>query len=114
MAGEQYRRLNLPARLAGIEALRQGSGLEHQSKRRATLEAARQPFKDLTRREVQVLVQLAGGLTNKEIAAALQITEGTVELHVSHILSKLGFDSRTQAATYAVEQGWVKTGLPTL
>jgi DNA-binding NarL/FixJ family response regulator len=51
---------------------------------------------------------LAAGKTNKEIATALHISIGTVELHVSHILDKLGCESRTQAATYALEQGWVK------
>jgi len=113
IVGEIFRKLGVTAGLDEVEELRQKSGLENQSKRRATLESARQPFKGLTRREVQVLVQLAAGLTNKEIAATLQITEGTVELHVNHILGKLGCDSRTQAAAYAIEQGWVKAHLPT-
>ncbi len=111
--GEIFRKLGITAGLDEVENVRHKSGLESQSKRRATLESARQPFKGLTHREVQVLVQLAAGLTNKEIAAALLITEGTVELHVNHILGKLGCDSRTQAAAYAIEQGWLKAQLPT-
>ena len=56
---------------------------------------------------MQVLTLLAAGRTNKEIAAQLSITVGTVELHVTHILTKLQCETRTQAATYAVAQGWV-------
>ncbi len=107
-----YQRLEVREGLAEIALLRQESHLAGQSKRRATLETQRRPFEGLTRREVQVLIQLSGGLTNKEIAAALLIAEGTVELHVSRILSKLGCETRTQAATYAQERNWLKSHLP--
>ena len=59
----------------------------------------------LTEREVEVLRLIAGGLSNKEIAAALYIGEKTVKTHVSHILTKLGLQSRTQAALHAVRIG---------
>ncbi len=61
----------------------------------------------LTSRERQVLLQLTAGHTNREIAGALHISVGTVELHVNHILTKLGCQTRTQAAAYAIAQGWV-------
>jgi DNA-binding NarL/FixJ family response regulator len=59
----------------------------------------------LTRRESDVLKQLALGSTNKEIAIALKISYETVKEHVQHILRKLGVDDRTQAAVWAVRKG---------
>lgn len=61
----------------------------------------------LTPRETQVLVLLARGRANKEIARELQIGQQTVKTYVSNILSKLGAQSRTQAALYAVQAGMV-------
>ena len=61
----------------------------------------------LTHRESEVLVQLAEGLTNKEIALALGISYETVKEHVQHILRKIGVSDRTQAAVWAVRQGIV-------
>ncbi|MBN9387994.1 MAG: AAA family ATPase [Chloroflexi bacterium] len=94
--------------LVEIEKLKRETRLEGQSKRRATLAAARTPFEGLTRREIQVLVQVSAGHSNKEIAQNLNITGATVETHLNHILSKLGCDSRTQAVSYAVGKGWLK------
>jgi DNA-binding NarL/FixJ family response regulator len=59
----------------------------------------------LTTREHEVLVLLAAGLSNREIAARLVISERTARTHVSSILDKLGLRSRTQAALYAIQQG---------
>jgi DNA-binding NarL/FixJ family response regulator len=61
----------------------------------------------LTEREVDVLRLLAEGYANKEIARDLGIGEKTVKTHVSNILAKLGVQSRTQAALYAVHIGLV-------
>lgn len=58
----------------------------------------------LTQRESEVLRQLAYGLTNKEIAAALHISYETVKEHVQHILRKIGVSDRTQAAVWAVRK----------
>ncbi len=58
----------------------------------------------LTPREVEVLSLIAAGETNKEIAAALVISEHTVARHVQNMLQKLGFSSRASLAAYAVEQ----------
>jgi DNA-binding NarL/FixJ family response regulator len=59
----------------------------------------------LTRREQEVCGLLAQGLSNKEIATALFITETTAKVHVRHILEKLGARSRTAAAVRASSQG---------
>jgi len=59
----------------------------------------------LTRRENEVLLQLALGRTNKEIAPELDISYETVKEHVQHILRKIGVTDRTQAAVWAVRKG---------
>lgn len=61
----------------------------------------------LTARENEVLQLLAKGMSNKEIASVLVITEKTVKAHVSSILSKLNLSDRTQAALHAVKNGIV-------
>ena len=69
-------------------------------------DSVRRPSPDvLSRREIEVLSQLAQGLSNDEIADQLHISEATARTHVSHILSKLGLSNRTQAALYALREG---------
>ena len=63
---------------------------------------------ELTAREREVLVLIAEGATNKEIAARLVVSDNTARNHVSHILAKLGFSRRSEAAAYAVRKGLVK------
>jgi DNA-binding NarL/FixJ family response regulator len=70
--------------------------------------AARQPRSQLSPRELEVLRLLVGGRRNKEIASALEISEGTVKVHVSTILMKLGASDRTEAVTSALERGIVR------
>ncbi|MBX9971782.1 response regulator transcription factor [Cytobacillus firmus] len=65
----------------------------------------RQPLEELTKRELEVLREIAKGKSNKEIASSLYITEKTVKTHVSNLLSKLDLADRTQAALYAVRHG---------
>jgi len=60
---------------------------------------------ELTPRETEILTHLAEGQSNKLIARALDITDGTVKLHVKSILRKLGVRSRVEAAVFAVEHG---------
>jgi two-component system NarL family response regulator len=67
--------------------------------------AAQMPRPDLSAREVQVLELIVQGLANKQIAYALSIAEHTVKNHVKSILSKLGVQDRTQAATAAIQRG---------
>ena len=59
----------------------------------------------LSQREVEVLELVARGLSNKQIAYSLDITETTAKNHVQHILQKLGAQDRTRAATVAIERG---------
>ncbi len=63
---------------------------------------------ELSARELDVLRLLVGGRRNRAIAAELAITEGTVKLHVSSILSKLGVTDRTEAVTVALQRGIVQ------
>jgi two-component system NarL family response regulator len=67
--------------------------------------AAQLPRPDLSAREVQVLGLIVRGLANKQIAYTLNIAEHTVKNHVKNILSKLGVQDRTQAATAAIQRG---------
>jgi DNA-binding NarL/FixJ family response regulator len=65
---------------------------------------------ELTAREREILRLLGVGKANKEIAAELSISERTARTHVSNILAKLGLTSRTQAALWAVREGFVEVG----
>ncbi|HTL66727.1 MAG TPA: response regulator transcription factor [Lacunisphaera sp.] len=62
----------------------------------------------LSPREMEVLTLVARGLSNKEIAAALGLVEGTVKIHVTNILSKLRVSDRTQAILAGVKQGLIQ------
>ncbi|GAA5083064.1 DNA-binding NarL/FixJ family response regulator [Thermocatellispora tengchongensis] len=61
----------------------------------------------LTAREAEVLRLVAGGATNREIAARLHLSEGTVKNHISRILTRLDLRDRTQAAVYARDRGLI-------
>lgn len=63
----------------------------------------------LSQREFEVLERIALGHKNHEIAQSLGIAEVTVRFHIGNILSKLGVKNRTQAACYAIKNGWINT-----
>jgi DNA-binding NarL/FixJ family response regulator len=69
--------------------------------------AERMATQDLTARELRVLERIVAGRANKEIAADLAISEATVKTHVNNLLSKLGVNDRTNAATVAIQRGLV-------
>jgi DNA-binding NarL/FixJ family response regulator len=60
---------------------------------------------DLTPREAEVLTLIAGGLSNREIAAKLFVSEATVKTHINHVFSKIGVRDRAQAVHYAYTHG---------
>lgn len=62
----------------------------------------------LTKRELEVLVQVANGMFNKEIAIALNISERTVKNHISNIFKKIEVSDRTQAAVFAIKNDIIK------
>ena len=83
----------------------------HPAIARKLLSSSEQPsetqtyYDSLTKREVEILQLLAQGLSNRQIAESMVISEQTVRSHVTHILEKLGLANRTQAALYALRQG---------
>ncbi|MCB0245307.1 MAG: response regulator transcription factor, partial [Anaerolineae bacterium] len=99
-----------------VQAIRQvqrgESSLHPRIARKLMLELSRPaskplPNDPLTPRELEVLQLVAHGLGNQEIADRLVISEATVRSHVSSILNKLHLASRTQAALYALREGYV-------
>ena len=99
-----------PDLLRAIRATARGEAVLHPAAQRQLLRQLsapppRAPHDDLTARERDVLGLLAAGRSNRQIAATLYLTEGTVKGYVSAILTKLDLADRTQAALYAVKHG---------
>jgi two-component system NarL family response regulator len=94
------------------QAIRKAAaGRRHLTPEVATRLADRLSRAQLSSRELDVLRLLVSGRRNREIASALDITEGTVKLHVSSILGKLGVADRTEAVTVALQRGLVQLDL---
>lgn len=92
-----------------IQAIRKAAaGRRHITPEVAALLADGMSRSHLSARELDVLRLLVGGKRNREIASVLDITEGTVKLHVSSILGKLAVADRTEAVTVALQRGIVQ------
>jgi DNA-binding NarL/FixJ family response regulator len=96
--------------IQAIQAAAQGQPYLHREAQRSLIQQVTAPAEpsallNLTRREQDVLRLISQGQSNKEIARALHITEGTVKGYVSIVLAKLGVSDRTQAALFAVRHG---------
>jgi DNA-binding NarL/FixJ family response regulator len=109
--GYLYKDVDPQALVQAIRAVRDGNVLFAPEAAAAVLggdaAAANPPpgLADLTEREREVLVEIARGQSNREIARALVVSEKTVKTHVSNVLMKLGVADRTQAALFAVRHG---------
>ncbi|MFP3378507.1 response regulator transcription factor [Bacillus sp. SIMBA_069] len=109
--GYQLKEVQPEQLVASIIAVHEGNANFHPKVtpalfgRSAVKKEKENPFSMLTKREQEVLREIAKGRSNKEIAAELHITEQTVKTHVSNVLVKLEVDDRTQAALYAVKHG---------
>ncbi len=105
---------------AAVRVVARGDALIHPAiTRRLIADFARRPtpragtppeLQPLTERELDVMRQVAKGLSNGEIASRLHLGEATVKSHVAHILSKLGLRDRTQVVVAAYETGLVEPG----
>lgn len=93
-------RMALGERVAGILA----DALRHESRIKPDADVG------LTEREREILALIADGHSNKLIARELKIAEGTVKVHVKHLLRKLNLDSRVEAAVWAVRRGFRQHG----
>jgi DNA-binding NarL/FixJ family response regulator len=106
--------------VAAVRVVAAGDALLHPSVTRRLIEdfAARPTprfgkppeLSELSDREVEVMREVARGLSNGEIAAKLFLSKDTVKTHVGHVLSKLGLRDRTQAVVIAYETGLVQPG----
>ncbi|WP_138493868.1 response regulator [Paenibacillus pinistramenti] len=74
----------------------------------AAPKSAREDEQPLTAREREILQWVAQGMTNREVAEVLEISDQTVKNHLKNIMHKLQLENRVQLTRYAVERGWVK------
>lgn len=104
-SGFVVKEMTLERLLEAVRRVYQGEQyLPHEIAARVTGRALSQ----LSAREAEVLCMLARGLSNKEIGAVLEIAEGTVKIHVSGILAKLGVTDRARAIVVAVKRGIIE------
>jgi DNA-binding CsgD family transcriptional regulator len=101
---------NVPDKHLREQFLSQATAMLPQKRPLSPNRTAKQTFEGLTVREREVAALIALGQTNRAMAERLVLSERTVEGHVTNILTKLGFTTRTQIATWAVEKGLARRG----
>ncbi|PCF65790.1 DNA-binding response regulator [Staphylococcus pseudintermedius] len=103
--GYEMKDVDPEALMTSIETVLQGDKVIHKDAQQVMDTVITKPhmLNKLSKRETEVLKEMAKGKTNKEIAETLFVSEKTVKTHVSHIFSKLEVTDRTQAAIYAME-----------
>ncbi|MCE5440752.1 response regulator transcription factor [Staphylococcus pseudintermedius] len=103
--GYEMKDVDPEALMTSIETVLQGDKVIHKDAQQVMDTVITKPhmLNKLSKRETEVLKEMAKGKTNKEIAETLFVSEKTIKTHVSHILSKLEVTDRTQAAIYAME-----------
>lgn len=94
---------------AAVEAA--ANGKKYLPKEIASVLAENYGADELTPAETNVLRSIVGGMSNKEIAFALDISENTVKSHIQNIFSKIGVSDRTSAATAAIKRGLVRVDI---
>ncbi|WP_438461725.1 response regulator [Staphylococcus pseudintermedius] len=103
--GYEMKDVDPEALMTSIETVLQGDKVIHKDAQQVMDTVITKPhmLNKLSKRETEVLKEMAKGKTNKEIAETLFVSEKTIKTHVSHIFSKLEVTDRTQAAIYAME-----------
>ncbi|EIQ4479903.1 response regulator transcription factor [Staphylococcus pseudintermedius] len=103
--GYEMKDVDPEALMTSIETVLQGDKVIHKDAQQVMDTVITKPhmLNKLSKRETEVLKEMAKGKTNKEIAGTLFVSEKTIKTHVSHIFSKLEVTDRTQAAIYAME-----------
>lgn len=91
-----------------VRAAARGKSMLDESITNALLHEAEPAPMALSAREMEVAVLVARGLSNRQIAQELVLSEETVKSHVGNVLAKLGLTQRSQVTIYALRQGWVK------
>jgi len=112
---------NIPAAnlVTALNSVRQGQVFFHPEITRKLIERVGHPAhgkparlgpspEGLTARELEVLVELTNGSTDRQIASKLTVSEGTVKTHIRNILQKLNVRNRTQAVAHAIRKGFIK------
>lgn len=103
--GYEMKDVDPEALMTSIETVLQGDKVIHKDAQQVMDTVITKPhmLNKLSKRETEVLKEMAKGKTNKEIAETLFVSEKTIKTHVSHIFSKLEVTDRTQATIYAME-----------
>lgn len=115
-AGYLLKDVHVDELVKAIRAVHAGESVLHPSVARKVIDRFAAPAErrgeeslpdQLSKRELQVLRLAARGMSNREIALKLSISVRTVQTHLSHIFSKIGVGSRTEAVVYGLKKGWI-------